>query len=127
MSTCGRRDTSGWIVIVKPAWSFSRYPQSNWSRQISSRSCGFTNPWLLGAALMNIMGGRSSRYQLAGISIRSVSSPRTRGFIHASWYLRSEEHTSELQSPCNLVCRLLLEKKNKESITHHHVVHGCAH
>src|SRR5256885_10044568 len=26
---------------------------------------------------------------------------------------RSEEHTSELQSPCNLVCRLLLEKNNK--------------
>src|SRR6266850_8565699 len=28
-------------------------------------------------------------------------------------YLRSEEHTSELQSPCNLVCRLLLEKKKQ--------------
>src|SRR5256885_9772795 len=28
---------------------------------------------------------------------------------------RSEEHTSELQSPCNLVCRLLLEKKNTSS------------
>src|SRR5256885_12434723 len=28
------------------------------------------------------------------------------------WTNRSEEHTSELQSPCNLVCRLLLEKKN---------------
>src|SRR5256885_3429263 len=28
---------------------------------------------------------------------------------------RSEEHTSELQSPCNLVCRLLLEKKNTHS------------
>src|SRR2546426_6141184 len=27
--------------------------------------------------------------------------------------LRSEEHTSELQSPCNLVCRLLLEKKKQ--------------
>src|SRR5256885_7679537 len=27
------------------------------------------------------------------------------------WDSRSEEHTSELQSPCNLVCRLLLEKK----------------
>src|SRR5256885_5679297 len=27
---------------------------------------------------------------------------------------RSEEHTSELQSPCNLVCRLLLEKKNDD-------------
>src|SRR5256885_7112364 len=31
--------------------------------------------------------------------------------------LRSEEHTSELQSPCNLVCRLLLEKKKYISIT----------
>src|SRR5256885_4025400 len=31
-------------------------------------------------------------------------------------YTRSEEHTSELQSPCNLVCRLLLEKKNKTRI-----------
>src|SRR2546426_8085055 len=29
-------------------------------------------------------------------------------------YQRSEEHTSELQSPCNLVCRLLLEKKKKK-------------
>src|SRR5437762_8093504 len=29
------------------------------------------------------------------------------------WYKRSEEHTSELQSPMYLVCRLLLEKKNK--------------
>src|SRR5256885_6948570 len=35
---------------------------------------------------------------------------------------RSEEHTSELQSPCNLVCRLLLEKKKNiklTSIAHH--------
>src|SRR2546426_5439840 len=31
---------------------------------------------------------------------------------------RSEEHTSELQSPCNLVCRLLLEKKKKKHSTH---------
>src|SRR2546426_6990510 len=30
---------------------------------------------------------------------------------------RSEEHTSELQSPCNLVCRLLLEKKKKKKPT----------
>src|ERR1022692_272597 len=29
---------------------------------------------------------------------------------------RSEEHTSELQSPCNLVCRLLLEKKKKQDL-----------
>src|SRR2546426_8024742 len=30
---------------------------------------------------------------------------------------RSEEHTSELQSPCNLVCRLLLEKKKKKTLS----------
>src|SRR5256885_4140670 len=33
-----------------------------------------------------------------------------------SSFHRSEEHTSELQSPCNLVCRLLLEKKNKSRV-----------
>src|SRR2546426_5787275 len=35
--------------------------------------------------------------------------------IRATTRLRSEEHTSELQSPCNLVCRLLLEKKKQNS------------
>src|ERR1022692_5054737 len=30
--------------------------------------------------------------------------------------IRSEEHTSELQSPCNLVCRLLLEKKKRHEL-----------
>src|SRR2546426_3453015 len=41
---------------------------------------------------------------------------------------RSEEHTSELQSPCNLVCRLLLEKKketaprcHRNTLTHDHL------
>src|SRR5256885_11685108 len=35
---------------------------------------------------------------------------------HRRLFHRSEEHTSELQSPCNLVCRLLLEKKNRRLI-----------
>src|SRR5256885_7777516 len=39
---------------------------------------------------------------------------------HATIKKRSEEHTSELQSPCNLVCRLLLEKKKKIKIRHEH-------
>src|SRR2546426_3609375 len=39
--------------------------------------------------------------------------------------VRSEEHTSELQSPCNLVCRLLLEKKkdNEHQCYHRHKRH----
>src|SRR5256885_11373291 len=41
----------------------------------------------------------------------------------ASAFCRSEEHTSELQSPCNLVCRLLLEKKKKN---HYEAVLACA-
>src|SRR5256885_4509016 len=36
-----------------------------------------------------------------------------RGVLQTNPHGRSEEHTSELQSPCNLVCRLLLEKKKK--------------
>src|SRR2546426_7764479 len=44
-------------------------------------------------------------------------SGRRRSFAHAQDAKRSEEHTSELQSPCNLVCRLLLEKKKKETPT----------
>src|SRR3989454_4790498 len=35
---------------------------------------------------------------------------------HRAHHDRSEEHTSELQSPCNLVCRLLLEKKKLEIV-----------
>src|SRR5260370_23028535 len=34
-------------------------------------------------------------------------------------FFRSEEHTSELQSHLNLVCRLLLEKKKKLTVSHH--------
>src|SRR3989454_2562959 len=38
--------------------------------------------------------------------------PLAPDFVRRAWRMvRSEEHTSELQSPCNLVCRLLLEKK----------------
>src|SRR5256885_10937443 len=51
---------------------------------------------------------------------RRLAPPRADARPHAGPHLgppqdvRSEEHTSELQSPCNLVCRLLLEKKKKE-------------
>src|ERR1039457_7526335 len=40
---------------------------------------------------------------------------------------RSEEHTSELQSPCNLVCRLLLEKKKKLTNSRHDHLQRLAH
>src|SRR2546426_3998623 len=40
---------------------------------------------------------------------------RQQGLLGDIFAGRSEEHTSELQSPCNLVCRLLLEKKKKKN------------
>src|SRR5256885_6695294 len=40
-----------------------------------------------------------------------MDNPNKNQKIPPNTYIRSEEHTSELQSPCNLVCRLLLEKK----------------
>src|SRR5690348_18449253 len=49
-------------------------------------------------------------------SCRGKGFPSRRRYARASWpsSVRSEEHTSELQSPVHLVCRLLLEKKKKK-------------
>src|ERR1039457_7320536 len=46
----------------------------------------------------------------SGVPLVPVAGARFRSGVQTC-ALRSEEHTSELQSPCNLVCRLLLEKK----------------
>src|SRR6266446_8346728 len=45
----------------------------------------------------------------------------------SNFCLRSEEHTSELQSPCNLVCRLLLEKKKKLGSEHLQLINRKRH
>src|SRR5256885_7478010 len=55
---------------------------------------------------------------LRSISMRMISLPRLSTSNGEENDRRSEEHTSELQSPCNLVCRLLLEKK-KNKQEHH--------
>src|SRR5256885_13114971 len=72
---------------------------------------------------------RSQNERLSGTphveSIRTVASvgfarlmaPARAGINRWKIAHRSEEHTSELQSPCNLVCRLLLEKKKKQTTT----------
>src|SRR5256885_11451833 len=55
----------------------------------------------------NVRGGKQSP-PLRG------AKPRGNLHLRRRSLRRSEEHTSELQSPCNLVCRLLLEKKKKK-------------
>src|ERR1039457_6515859 len=62
-------------------------------------------------ATVRPLGDRLSRY----IFISSVGA-------YGDGLNRSEEHTSELQSPCNLVCRLLLEKKTNAARTRAHAL-----
>src|SRR5688572_32511087 len=55
---------------------------------------------------------RALRHVTLGLGGRANGYPRESGFDITAASERSEEHTSELQSQSNLVCRLLLEKKN---------------
>src|SRR5947207_11606660 len=71
-----------------------------------SHSCFIAGPWTNSAP--------SSMGWLAKRRFRTVRT-RPPGFLSA----RSEEHTSELQSHSDLVCRLLLEKKNKKPRSQH--------
>src|SRR5947208_12704074 len=66
---------------------------------------------VLGGAVYLVDYGDLDRTDSASNTIARIA-PRNIEF------LRSEEHTSELQSPDHLVCRLLLEKKNKKTILH---------
>src|SRR5205085_8837254 len=83
-------------------------------------------PILRGTAMgVHITGGHLSFFAapaVAGILATATGTWRTP-------YIRSEEHTSELQSQSNLVCRLLLEKKkqkkNTQSPRHTRHTYGC--
>src|SRR2546426_6693331 len=61
-----------------------------------------------------------SRQMPGRLAGQTIDTEGRRGFVltlatREQHIRRSEEHTSELQSPCNLVCRLLLEKKKKKT------------
>src|SRR5688572_31442422 len=67
------------------------------------------------AALVNVlMGSIVTPHQVTRTGIRDVTGPDVREAVARNKRIRSEEHTSELQSQSNLVCRLLLEKKKKK-------------
>src|SRR5690348_17956757 len=57
---------------------------------------------------------------LGAISFSHLLNDMIQSLILAIYPLRSEEHTSELQSPVHLVCRLLLEKKNNTTVLRHY-------
>src|SRR5256885_952393 len=73
------------------------------TRGLSTRS----SPWDLDALSQE----RGKTHLGGGFALRCFQRFSFLDVAFQPWGGRSEEHTSELQSPCNLVCRLLLEKK----------------
>src|SRR2546426_3588483 len=65
--------------------------------------------------------------QAGGVSVARVVAPVLAGATGVALLSRSEEHTSELQSPCNLVCRLLLEKKKQPPRPSQRLIHLRMH
>src|SRR5256885_5276434 len=90
--------------------------QGDWSSDVCSSDLQLA-PFLVHLNLINFYWSRSSIIILWVLPLLLLVSPSVTKVRSLHWlviqrgYLRSEEHTSELQSPCNLVCRLLLEKK----------------
>src|SRR2546426_3662843 len=70
-----------------------------------------TSTW--SAVSLATVDGSAGRFVATAIAAESRPRKRTTAGTSPGGRSRSEEHTSELQSPCNLVCRLLLEKKNR--------------
>src|SRR5690242_21453842 len=93
------------FLLLRPPPRSTLFPYTTLFRSFS-RACTMTS-----------YGRSFSRHTCCSISFRSslmaFPPPRKSRSHHAQ---RSEEHTSELQSHVNLVCRLLLEKKKKKKI-----------
>src|SRR5688500_6501370 len=81
-------------------WTYREPPTTRWAR-------GMRNNYGKGVAFAEVAGRPVIFYTSPAFFLHAIDA-RSGG--HLEDWGRSEEHTSELQSPCNLVCRLLLEK-----------------
>src|SRR2546426_5494843 len=100
---------ANWEVVDPEKWVPDGYACVRVDSRGAGRSPGFLDLW----------SARETK-DLYGCIEWAAGQPWSNGKVGLSgisyyamnqWQVRSEEHTSELQSPCNLVCRLLLEKK----------------
>src|SRR5947207_5286024 len=98
-----RWSRNGYIRQPQPASSKPR----RWWSMASSMPPGRTTARSLSTRALDARSGSTS-----------VNSRLTSGHVAAASIARSEEHTSELQSHSDLVCRLLLEKKKKDRYEH---------
>src|SRR2546426_3432995 len=95
------------------------------SRACCSSSCSrIPNTWsdvAVGCSSFRVVLDRLSFHHEHDV-FRDVGG-QVRHALEVEGKTRSEEHTSELQSPCNLVCRLLLEKKKKNNNVELKLIH----
>src|SRR2546426_10023633 len=103
------------VMVDEPLWAKDarvagggRCPPRRRSRGSAEGRRGLE--WRTGAS-----AGRESPRPGESRTGASTGRPARTQSYRATARSRSEEHTSELQSPCNLVCRLLLEKKKKKN------------
>src|SRR5205807_3192269 len=102
---------------------FARAPQAAPKRppaQLRNTSGNSSNPKIRAVTAFVNLDWRNYQRQIAdtlNMLHRAQTIFESRGYQVQTIRIatRSEEHTSELQSPCNLVCRLLLEKKKKKT------------
>src|SRR5256885_2999552 len=89
--------------------------QGDWSSDVCSSDLGQadlgSDGELVGRRLVRRTRDRDGPWHTGLGEFHLIAHAVEVGFAHEAVQRRSEEHTSELQSPCNLVCRLLLEKK----------------
>src|ERR1022692_3556165 len=93
-----------------------------WLRAALLEACGHFEE---AAGALRFLREKAAGEERALVMLASARNLFAAGHPDQAWYplaeaskssgYRSEEHTSELQSPCNLVCRLLLEKKKKRT------------
>src|SRR5690348_17923978 len=101
--------------MLRPPPRSTLFPYTTLFRSVAEllSNARATAPCPRGAtAKVRISKGESALTNVSMAWTRTVRRPRA----WAAGWARSEEHTSELQSPVHLVCRLLLEKKKKTKI-----------
>src|SRR2546426_12718653 len=95
-----------WLVLLVAAWCAARAPIGS-----SLHMPELFSPAAFYRPVLGAFSASAGALTVLGVVALCAASTLWRRGLGRRW--RSEEHTSELQSPCNLVCRLLLEKKKK--------------
>src|SRR2546430_3955914 len=114
--------TAAAIAVAGAIGALARYGLEG----LVSRRAPGAFPW--GTFAVNVSGAFVLGFVFTVMTEQFTVAPWIRGAVTIgllgayTTFSRSEEHTSELQSQSNLVCRLLLEKKNKQTLTGHQLM-----